>query len=202
MAEFNNTEPYEVRKQKALEEIDAEIASIQEKFNALNEKDNTSPEHCKKCKGRCCKFPCGFIPSQVMEMLGVDTLTKDNLRKFLETGKYSLDYWNDFDYTDYFFNDWFLIRYRSRNSPISDEDCNWNGCINLTEDGCSLPFHQRGADGQALVCKTVVKEGFICDSTIGKRELGLSWFHYHDILRELWNEFITREENGELFNDN
>ena len=191
-------------KEEFWKDIDEKIFNIEEACKTVSESTHSNYDMCKECGGRCCKsFPCGFTPSQVKQMLNVEELNIDNLRKFINRGDISIDYWSDHD-TDYDEieqrdNSWYFLRYRARGAQIADYEYDGGYCMHLNVDsGCDLPFDQRGMQAQALIPNLGEPEarGYRranCESPMGKRECALMWLHYNEILEELWNEFWKKE---------
>ena len=176
--------------------VDKRTVEIRLADSQSTEESSCNYELCKTCGGNCCKMlPCGLSPDQVKSILNESTLNIDNIRKLLKTGEYSLDYWwEDPKGHKSFSNvnsEWFFIRYRSKNAHIADYEYDGEGCIHLTSTGCDLPFNKRGIDGKLLKPTGTSLDDLYCKSFVSKRDLGLLWLKYSNILSQLWNEFFV-----------
>lgn len=169
---------------KACEEY---VNSVYAETESMSEATHSGYEECVKCGGRCCKnFPCALSPKQVEKILKAP-ITKKRLRKLLNSGKYSLDYY----FTDGR-HDAYFIRYKSKHAFVADEYYNGAGCINLTSSGCRLKFEERGIDAQLLhpVFDDPDKHSYHCDSSVNKAGMGVLWLPYRKMLEQLWLEFF------------
>ena len=162
----------------------------QHSSNEHNEEvNNECCEICKKCGGTCCKNTgCALIPADLPDD---DIKDIDSIRKLLMSGKYSLDYY----YYDHDSEDdpdpsadgeLYFIRIRNKHAPVADYAYTGNGCVLLTETGCSLDYKHRPTQGQML---TPVDDEFGCEEGLKKIDVALMWSDYNDMLAELWNEF-------------
>lgn len=144
--------------------------------------NNENREICSKCGGRCCKSSgCELSPEDIK-----GGVTKENIMLLLNTGNYSIDWWegNPFDENDYSISHSFFLRTRCRDSEIVDPILYPKPCILLEEGkGCKLAFEERPKAGRALE----PREGR-CISHYGKQQASQDWYKYNDILREIVKE--------------
>lgn len=133
-------------------------------------------EYCAICRGKCCRFyGCHYSPSDFAD------LTFDGLKKELEKGRISIDWW-EADTPEYF------LRARHVGEPIV---CgSWGGvCVNLTDSGCSLSWEERPLGGKALK-----PDRTFCTSSYTKEECKEEWKSYADVLRQLVDYFLWKED--------
>ena len=128
-------------------------------------------KYCAICRGKCCRFAaCHYSPSDFAD------LTFEGLKKELEKGRISIDWW-EADTPEYY------LRARHVGEPIV---CgSWGGvCVNLTESGCSLSWEERPLGGKALKPSPT-----FCTSSYTKEECKEEWKSYADVLRQLVSYF-------------
>jgi len=138
---------------------------------------------CASCGGKCCKSMGCELSTRDMK----SDINKDTIKELLESGMYSIDYWDYFTSEDGIsVDEGYFIRARNKNSPVVDPS--WGGeCVMLTDTGCSLSFEDRPFGGKSMIAKQTL-EGE-CKSNYGKHECAIEWFKYYDILRELVIEY-------------
>lgn len=128
-------------------------------------------EYCAICRGKCCRYmACHYSPSDFTD------LTFDGLKKEIEKGRISIDWW-EADPPEYY------LRARNVGEPIV---CgSWGGvCVNLTESGCSLSWEERPLGGKALKPSRT-----FCTSSYTKEECKEEWKAHAAILRQLVSYF-------------
>lgn len=158
---------------------------IEKYEESLSEDTHANYDICKDCGGKCCKaVPCGLSPKQITSF-GYE-LSEESLTKCLDSGDYALDYW--FDSNSEYDCDWYFIRYRAKGGLIADLEYIGTECAMLTDTGCKLPFDKRGIQGKSLkplagICG--------CAGPISKKEMGIMWKPYRDILAKLWNKYYS-----------
>ena len=135
-------------------------------------------ELCKKCGGECCKtMGCHLSPEDIKEKI-----TFEALEKMIETGIYSIDWWEGYETPDGQEVNGYFLRMRNVHSNIVDPS--WGGrCIMLAEDGCELKYEDRPRGGRLLIPN---EEGG-CVSQYNKKQCADDWFKYYDILSDLVN---------------
>lgn len=128
---------------------------------------------CSKCKGLCCKhMGCHYSPTDF------EDLSFEGLKKEIEKGKISIDWWETFDGPEYY------LRARHKNARVIDPS--WGGvCINLTETGCSLSFEERPLGGKAV---RPDPNGY-CKSYYTKEQCKNDWKKYKEVLKQLVEYF-------------
>ena len=135
---------------------------------------------CSKCGGICCRsMGCHISPSNLKEV------TYDYIKKMLDTGFVSIDYWDGDPITDKNNGERaYFLRMRNVNAPVADPS--WGGqCILLTSKGCPLQFKDRPLGARLLV----PKENEECIPEYTKQDCAKDWFKYNDILDRLWKEY-------------
>lgn len=137
---------------------------------------------CALCSQCCKSLPGQFLPSD----LGPDVeARKAKAREFLETGDYSID-WYEGDPREYYTEDVrsavYHIRPATRSARGRLLDPSWGGeCVFLEADGCSLP-----RDDRPSVCKSLIPaEDGPCTNGISKQQLAIAWLDDHDWLKQL-----------------
>lgn len=169
-----------------------------------NIENNETPETCKECGGRCCKFGCELHPQYDLHL---EKPNMNKLRELLRTGLYSIDWWFGNlidDSADCYFN--YFLRMRNTGADIVDEYdafeaivCeNDNHCIMLTRVGCLYSFDARPYGGKMLVPSYKNNQGDpICESSYTKKEAAKAWIPYAPMLAKLAEEFKTADNpNG------
>ena len=138
-------------------------------------KDFKNNDYCKKCKGTCCKrMGCHLSPEDIN-----GDITYDKLKRLLDTGNYSIDWWEGEESLYY-------IRMRNKNANIIDPS--WGGeCVLLTENGCSLNFENRSKGGRMLLAR--INEFEKCKDYYSKEDCVHDWQQYSNILKKLFDEF-------------
>lgn len=137
---------------------------------------------CKECGGKCCKrMSCHLSPDDIK-----CEITYEALKQLLETGDYSIDWWECYEKEDGDEVDGYFIRVRNKNGGIVDPS--WGGeCSLLTDGGCSLHFEERPKGGRMLLCKTT-HDGE-CISHYPKKDCADDWIIYYEILWKLRHYF-------------
>lgn len=130
-------------------------------------------ESCRKCGGACCKaMPCHYSPTDFPE------ISFEYLKAEIEKGRIAIDWW-EAEGPQYY------LRARHYNEAVVHGS--WGGvCVNLTEDGCSLPFAERPLGGRALRPRTIKSD---CKSWYTKEQCKYEWIKYTDVLLRLANWF-------------
>ena len=115
----------------------------------------------------------------------------ENLKKLLDTGKYSIDWWEGYESEKYGCINGYFIRMRNENSPIVDPS--WGGtCVLLTDKGCPLTFEERPKGGRMLACKETPWDECICYYT--KKDCADDWNKYYELLTKLCSHY--RQKKG------
>ena len=149
--------------------------------------DNNESPVCGMCKGKCCKnLPGALHPDDVVDC------TKEGIRKLLERGDVSID-WYYSRYTKRFHrNRGYYLRFRTAHGPVIDPVylVNDGRCLHLTENGCDLPFDERPYGCKSLVPKAESTQPLklCCTSTYGSFQAAEAWEPYWKILDDLVEE--------------
>lgn len=143
-------------------------------------------ELCKKCGGICCKRMSGmYAPSDFKEV------TIDAMIKSLNTGIYSLDWWEGDPRKDISEEDELTQTYyiRPRHIDSSIVDPSWGGtCIHLTEYGCKLQYINRPENCRDLIPNI---DNTKCHGPKTKSERVIEWIPYQDILSKCYSRIIS-----------
>jgi Fe-S-cluster containining protein len=144
-------------------------------------------ELCKKCGGKCCKDMSGmYAPSDFKEV------TIESMIKSLNTGIYSLDWWEGDPRTNIPEEDKLHQTYfiRPRHLRASIIDPSWGGiCIHLHIDGCNLQYKDRPSNCRDLIPNI---DSSKCHMIKTKANRVIEWIPYQDILSECYSEFIDK----------
>ena len=144
-------------------------------------KDFKKNDICKTCKGRCCKnMGCNLSPDDIE-----GDVSYDSLKNLLNTGLYSIDWWESYQTKNNEITNGYFIRARNKNSNIVDPS--WGGeCVMLTGTGCPLSFEKRPKGGRYLVAANNINDD--CIEYYDKKECADDWFKYYEILYKLVDE--------------
>lgn len=171
--------------------LDVNILRLLFVKNTDNEDMMSDKNKCSKCGGYCCKsMGCHISP---FDLISID---KDDIKKLLNTGFVSIDWWDNFEQDDYYGPGYYL-RMRNKNSNIVDPA--YIGiCSILTQAGCALEFQYRPKGGRSLspyFCNNPnATEEEHEEKTYTKYKCVLEWHKYHNILKELVDEL--QEQNN------
>lgn len=170
--------------------------------NVIN---NECKSICAECKGNCCRHIAGiYHPDQIKAQIG--DITYESLKKFIDTGKVSIDWYEDiaefyeFDDEDIKNLDnrvgpeGYYLRPRHLHSPIIDPS--FGGCcIHWSlEKGCELSFEKRPLEcqlfipGSSRVCEEYYDSSIVSEH-FGKKEAYKAWLRYWSILDKLRFEY-------------
>lgn len=151
------------------------------------EEELTDYDICKKCGGDCCKAMGCHLSPEFLGDLDPDKdyeEIKNKIKELLDTGNYSIDWWNG-DTED--IKELGIVPYlRIRNvcSPIID--ASWGGrCKLLTDNGCSLSFEDRPKGGKYLIPNNEDD----CEAKYDKKQSAKDFRKYHNILEDLIDEY-------------
>lgn len=138
-------------------------------------------EMCKKCGGACCKQNgCIYAPKDF------NSVDFSYLKNELEKGKISISgqptpiQGNLWTYIPY-------LRARNKNADIVDLITNGGPCINLNENGCTLPEEKRPTFG--LLVKPT-KIGGPCEKV--NSDSAINWLDYSELLEELVKHYTNK----------
>lgn len=148
------------------------------KPNNDDEKIYCNEEACKECRGVCCKnMGCCISPD---DLKSVDY---DSLKKLLDTGLVSIDWYESLDHAGYSENGYYL-RMRNQNADVIDP-AYCGVCSILTNNGCPLDFKHRPKGGRLLNANTCENK----DPTYSNYECALDWIPHFSILKRLINKY-------------
>lgn len=139
---------------------------------------NNNP--CKACGGKCCKgMGCHLSPEDIKTQI-----TYETLKELLQTGNYSIDWWENYEVEGKYPVNGYYLRMRNKDAKIVDPS--WGGeCALLTEHGCPLKFEERPKGGRMLEAK----ENSKCVQHYSKKECADDWFKYYVILNQLVTDY-------------
>jgi len=110
-----------------------------------------------------------------------EEITSDFILKLLNTGKVAIDWWEGDTRRNGFQQTYYLRPRHINEGAISGS---WGGvCINLTDTGCILKFHDRPYQCKMLLPK---KSGcYFQDKTMtNKQQVADSWYEYQDMIQQ------------------
>lgn len=144
---------------------------------------NENKSLCATCPTVCCKrMGCALSPEDLTGK-GI-SITRANLIRFIESGRWSIDWWEGDIVTGGEYDRIYYLRARHVNAPIVDPS--WGGiCASLTPSGCSLSWEDRPKEGRAVIPSPNYK----CTSTYGKRDYVMEWRQYQSVLEEVYDHF-------------
>jgi hypothetical protein len=112
-------------------------------------------------------------------------ITYKNLINLLNTGRYSIDWWEAFELNGKAVNGYY-IRARHVNKGIIDPS--FGGvCALLTDNGCSLCYEDRPKGGRFLISDVMLN----CKTEYEKFDSAKDWSKYWDILNKLFDKFYN-----------
>ena len=144
--------------------------------------DFSDNKYCVTCKGECCKtMGCHLSPEDINV-----AITYEALKELLDTGNYSIDWWEEYELSGIGKVNGYFLRVRNVDGPIVDPS--WGGkCKLLTEQGCSLSFNERPKGGRMLLSKKGALDR--CYQYYTKKQCADDWAKYYDILSRLVVEY-------------
>lgn len=162
-------------------------------FKGVPDDDNkVNAAACKSCGGSCCKhMSCHASPSDFIK------ISKDIIKQGIDEGLFSIDWWEgypddsiqDMSYRGYY------IRIRHHGTKALDASVGGT-CIMLTDKGCSLPFGLRPRGARELIPNESSNPAG-CDCLYTKQQCAIDWMPYHDMMEELYQEYLAAGENTE-----
>ena len=142
---------------------------------------------CKECGGKCChSLGCHISPHDLL------SISKESIRNLIDESQcISIDWWDGNPITGV--NDGeksFFLRIKNKNSFVVDPS--FGGiCSILTDSGCPLNFAYRPKGARELIPVPGDKD---CNVGYSKQECAADWLPYNDILRELCEEYIDKDD--------
>jgi Fe-S-cluster containining protein len=135
---------------------------------------------CKKCGGECCKNMPGIAyPSDF------DKPISKSIRKALESGFWSIDWWEGDPRPDKdIMSRCYYLRPARKEGQGKVFDPSWGGeCIFLNKDGCKLSFNNRPKG-----CRFLEAGKDKCNSHGHTKSYGaIAWLKYQRLLQDLGN---------------
>ena len=142
-----------------------------------NIENNENLSICAACKGGCCRHYGGILhPDDVK-----GGVTFENIKKMIDTGMYGIDWYEGYGDEETNNADVYFMHMAHVNEPKVYPTFGGT-CVNLTPDGCKLPFEERAYGCRALVPEESHKCGKGCYS---KYDAKRDWLPYQSIMEEV-----------------
>jgi Fe-S-cluster containining protein len=133
--------------------------------------DHPPSNMCIGC-GNCCKRAPGIVDS--------GDIKHKELIKMLDTGRYTIDYWEQ----DGTMDQTYFIRPAIKGHEGKLVHAGWGGaCTFLTDKGCELPLEDRPANCRQLKPKTIDQD--FCVDEMGKQARVFRWTGYQDLIEHI-----------------
>lgn len=165
--------------------------------------NNENVEMCSKCGGVCCKKYSGAYHPE--DLNDGKPFTMESLEALItrEEDPVSIDWYEDEDNLIDTLGRGYFIRPRHIGGDIVDPS--WGAsCINLTENGCKLPFEKRPAACKALIPKKSINDHCISiadqmypDKDVDDKLIYYGWWKdYQTMIHKLVKKYNKHTYSG------
>jgi hypothetical protein len=161
---------------------------------AENDSTKYDTELCKNCGGLCCHaMGCHISPFDLKEIS-----TEFIIRLIDESGCISIDWWDGNPITDDGNRDvhGYFLRMKHKDAKVIDASYG-DVCGLLSDTGCPVSFEYRPKGARELIPSA--ESG--CIVGYSKQQCAIDWFQYHDIMEEVYEYYMQKDEVTSHFAD-